>query len=178
MGWKSPTANDTEPHYVLSKITALIWHARSKEPLERRRTSSNWLRSESTKGTDPQTLLSQASIRITVIIKYQDNTKFCIFIRSILYCPLRCPMLSHEPAFLPETHVQSSVECVSPVVSRVTSLSPVLAVTHLRACWAKRPTRCISLWSVKKVTCLPSCVQMTWWSPKQQSIFLCYWAYL
>lgn len=51
------------------------------EPLDGRETSSNWLRSESIRGTDPH---SQARVRIAAINKYQHNIKFCIFIT----CPL------------------------------------------------------------------------------------------
>lgn len=71
------------------------------EPLDGRGTSSNWLRSESIKGTDPHIFLSQASVRITAINKYQHNTKFCIFITcllptqtSTLRYPLRWPAVT------------------------------------------------------------------------------------
>lgn len=96
-------------------------------PPNGKRTSSNWLRSETIKGTDCHIFLSQASIRITRINKYQHNTKFCKFITcplptqtSTLSYSLRQPVLSCEPAPL---HVQSSVESISHIVTRVTSLT-------------------------------------------------------
>lgn len=152
------------------------------EPLDGRGTSSNWLRSESIKGTEPHIFLSQATVRITAINKYQHNTKFCIFITcplptqtSTLRYSLRRPVLSRGPALL---RVRSSVESISHVVTRATSLSPAVAVTHLKPCWAKWLIRCVPLRSVK-ITCLPSYAS-TWPDSllQQQSIFLCRQAHL
>ena len=159
-----------------------LTYMEQSEPLDRRGTSSNWLRSESVKGTDPHIFLSQASVRITAINKCQHNTKFCIFITcplptqtSTLHYSLRRPVLSCEPALL---HVRSRVDSISHVVTRATSLSPAVTVTHLKPCWAKWLIRCIPLQSVK-TTCLPSSAS-TWRDSllQQQSIFLCRQAHL
>lgn len=138
VGWKSPAVSDRVALCTVKNGSSHLTCMEQSEPLDGRGTSSNCLRLEFIKGTDPHIFLSQASVRITAINKYQHNTKFCIFITcplptqiSTLRYSLRRPVLSREPALL---HVRSSIESVSHVVTRATSLSPAVAVTHLKCC--------------------------------------------
>lgn len=114
------------PYTVKKGSCHLTYMEQSKAP-NGKRITFNWLRSETIKGRDPHLFLSQACIRVAGINKYQHNTKFCIFITcplptqtSTLSYPLRQPVPSCGAALL---HVQSTVESISPIVARVTSLT-------------------------------------------------------
>lgn len=122
--------------------------------------------------------IPKTCVRIMTINKYQHNTKFCIFIACPLTAQthtlcysLRRPVLSCEPALL---QVQSSVKSISHAMTRATYLSPAVPITHLKPCWAKWLICCILLWSLKKITCLPSHAS-TWPDSflQEQSIFPC-----
>lgn len=144
------------------------------KPPDEKRTCSNWLRSETIRGTEPHLFLSHASTRITGINKYQHNTKFCIFI--ICPLPTQINTLSNlyyqhserswawaacEPALL---HVQSSVESISHIVTRVTSLT---------CCGCNSPEALLSKMTdllhshAECEDCLSPiiCVHLTWQSP-------------
>lgn len=156
-----------------------LWHAGSKvSPCMEQGPVLTGLGQESFKGTSPHIFHSQTSVRITTINKYQHNTKFCIFIacpltaqtHSLRYS-LRRPVLLCEPALL---QVQSSVESISHAMTRATYLSPAVPITHLKPCRAKWLICCILLWSLKKITCLPSYAS-TWPDSflQEQSILPC-----